>query len=181
MRGEEPPTGSVLADEAVPAHETMAELAELAGDHSTPEGKQNCAEWGAMCAKVEGSSTESLPVYRTGPETEAALEAIGGRQLRVYTDGGADGNGAKGVWGAAGWGVHVVEVAPGEAPTIRADLWGSVVTDEVDRFFCGATRGTNNTGESGLGQIPQAGETHSAMLPGGSKLNQRREGIFFRK
>ena len=47
----------------------------------------------------------------------------------------------------------MVEVAPGEAPTIRADLWGPVVTDETDRFFCGATRGTNNTGElCGIGQ-----------------------------
>eukprot|EP01052_Picozoa_sp_SAG31_P021412 SAG31_NODE_1655_length_7621_cov_3.211912_1_plen_380_part_00 len=153
MRGEEPPPGSVLADEAVPAHETMDELAEMAGNHNTPEGKQLCAKWGAMCAAVEGNSKESLPVNRTGPETEAALEAIGGRQLRVYTDGGADGNGAKGVWGAAGWGVHVIEVATGEAPRVRADLWGPVVTDENDEFFCGANKGTNNTGElCGIGQ-----------------------------
>ena len=94
-----------------------------------------------MCATVEGGNQESLPVNRTGPETKAARAAIGGRQLRVYTYGGADGNGAKGVWGAAGWGVHAVEVAPGEAPTIRADLWGPVVTDEADRFFWERPRG----------------------------------------
>ena len=29
---------------------------------------------------------------------------------RLYTDGGADGNGARGVQGASGWGVHVQEV-----------------------------------------------------------------------
>ena len=66
----------------------------MACNHKTQKGKKLCAEWGAMCAAVEGSSKESLPVNRSGPETEAALTAIGGRQLRVYTDGGADGVGS---------------------------------------------------------------------------------------
>jgi hypothetical protein len=33
-------------------------------------------------------------------ETEAELAAIGGDKLRCYTDGGCDGNGAGGIWGA---------------------------------------------------------------------------------
>ena len=133
----------------------MQELAEKAGNHETEEGKKLCAEWGKMCAAVEADSKESLPVNRTGAETEAALSDIGGSQLRVYTDGGADGNGARGIWGAAGWGVHVLEVPEEEdvERTVRADLWGPVVTEEADVFFCGADRGTNNTGELvGIGQ-----------------------------
>lgn len=154
-RGEAPPPGTILADRAVPAHSTMQELAEKAGNHETEEGKKLCAEWGKMCAAVEADSKESLPVNRTGAETEAALSDIGGSQLRVYTDGGADGNGARGIWGAAGWGVHVLEVPVEEdvERTVRADLWGPVVTEEADVFFCGADRGTNNTGELvGIGQ-----------------------------
>ena len=43
------------------------------------------------------------------------------------------------------------------------------------------SRWTNNTSKSGLRQAPKAGKTHSAVLPGGSKLNQGREGTFLRK
>eukprot|EP01050_Picozoa_sp_SAG11_P005411 SAG11_NODE_381_length_9941_cov_11.761885_12_plen_448_part_01 len=49
-RGEAPPPGTILADRAVPAHSTMQELAEKAGNHETEEGKKLCAEWGKMCA-----------------------------------------------------------------------------------------------------------------------------------
>eukprot|EP01052_Picozoa_sp_SAG31_P040671 SAG31_NODE_5948_length_2244_cov_18.633100_1_plen_70_part_00 len=66
---------------------------------------------------------ESLPINHTGAETEIALQKIGSNQIRVYTDGGANGNGANGNWGAAGWGVHVLEV-PEEVDKqskIRAD------------------------------------------------------------
>jgi ribonuclease HI len=81
---------------------------------------------------------------------EAKLAAIGGDQLRCYTDGGCDGNGAGGVWGASGWGVHVLGVPPA---AVRAEMWGPVVID--DDSFCGATRDTNNTGETiGIGQAP---------------------------
>ena len=96
MRGETPPPGTVLADRAVPAHDSMAELAKLAGNHRTKEGKKLCAKWGEMCAAIEGGSKGSLPVNRTAAETVAALQKIGGKQIRVYTDGGADGNGANG-------------------------------------------------------------------------------------
>ena len=68
---------------------------------------------------------------------------------------GCSPRGARGEWGVAGWGVHVLDVPEEEdaESTIRADLWGPVVTEEADVFFCGATRGTNNTGELiGIGQ-----------------------------
>ena len=131
----------------------MAELAKLAGNHRTKEGKKLCAKWGEMCAAIEGGSKGSLPVNRTRAETEAALQRIGGNQIRIYTDGGADGNGANEFWGAAGWGVHVLEVPEDEQSKVRAELWGPVVTEEADTYFCGATKGTNNTGELiGIGQ-----------------------------
>ena len=59
----------------------------------TKEGKQRAAAWGAMCAVVEGKSGLGLSA-NTAEETEAELAAIGGDQLRCYTDGGCDGNGA---------------------------------------------------------------------------------------
>ena len=44
-------------------------------------------------------------------------------------------------------------MAPSETSTVRVDLWGPVVTNESDEFFCGATKGTNNTDElCGIGQ-----------------------------
>eukprot|EP01050_Picozoa_sp_SAG11_P012859 SAG11_NODE_1459_length_4872_cov_4.776660_2_plen_59_part_00 len=53
--------------------------------------------------------------------------------------------------------MHVLEVPVEEDAerTVRADMhmWGPVVTEEADVFFCGADRGTNNTGELvGIGQ-----------------------------
>ena len=97
------PAGSVLADEAVPEHESLAELVELAGNHETAEGKRRCADWGGMCAALAGKGGNALPV-NTEEETRIALAKIKEPALRCYTDGGCDGNGAKGHWGAAGWG-----------------------------------------------------------------------------
>jgi ribonuclease HI len=62
----------------------------------------------------------------------------------MHTDGGCDGNGAGGVWGASSWGVHVLGVPP---PAVRAEMWGPVGIDNDSVWFCGATWGTNNTGE----------------------------------
>ena len=77
-----------------------------------------------------------------------------GLALRCYTDGGCDGNGAKGIWGAAGWGAHILAVnVEGEKEKIEAELWGPVETDPGSPWWCGAQRGTNNTGELiGIGQ-----------------------------
>eukprot|EP01050_Picozoa_sp_SAG11_P006942 SAG11_NODE_562_length_8523_cov_38.875356_1_plen_262_part_00 len=112
------------------------------------------SKWGELCAELEGGGKGSLPVNRTAEETEVALTEIGGQQLRIYTDGGCDGNGADGEWGAARWGAHVLEWSPDQADSeVRADLWGPVDTDESSVWFCGAEQGTNNTGELiGIGQ-----------------------------
>eukprot|EP01048_Picozoa_sp_COSAG05_P006899 COSAG05_NODE_467_length_9529_cov_27.560976_5_plen_157_part_00 len=45
LRHEAPyPAGSMQANEAVPEHESLAELVELAGNHETPEGTRWCAD-----------------------------------------------------------------------------------------------------------------------------------------
>ena len=49
-----PKAGSILTDKALPEFNSMEELAHLAGNHETREGKQLAASWGAMCAEVEG-------------------------------------------------------------------------------------------------------------------------------
>ena len=98
--------GSILADEAVPEHESLEELADMAGNHETKEGKQKCADWGTMCAALAGSSGKALPA-NTEEETRAALAAIKEPALRCYTDGGCDGNG-----GACGSEVYAHAVAP---------------------------------------------------------------------
>eukprot|EP01052_Picozoa_sp_SAG31_P055232 SAG31_NODE_15136_length_768_cov_1.772795_1_plen_77_part_00 len=62
----------MLTDEALPSHSTMAELAELAGDHDTREGKQRCAAWGTMCSEVEGKTGIGFKA-NTAEETAAEL------------------------------------------------------------------------------------------------------------
>ena len=43
--------------------------------------------------------------------------------------------------------------AEGEKEKIEAELWGPVETDPGSSWWCGAQRGTNNTGElMGIGQ-----------------------------
>ena len=124
--------------------ESLVELVELAGNHETAEGKRRCADWGGMCAALAGKGGNALPV-NTEEETRTALAEIKEPALRCYTDGGCDGNGAKGIWGAAGWGAHILAVnAEGEREKIEAELWGPVETDPGSSWWCGAQRGTNN-------------------------------------
>lgn len=88
----------------------------------------------------------------TAEQTAAELAAIE-HELRLSSDGGCDGNGAGGKWGASGWGVHVSSVSADGSLIELADLFGPVVTDAESQWFMGASRGTNNTGElSGFGQ-----------------------------
>eukprot|EP01050_Picozoa_sp_SAG11_P004504 SAG11_NODE_290_length_11190_cov_12.004872_3_plen_221_part_00 len=108
VREKMPKAGSILTDEALPEFNSMAELAHLAGNHETKEGKLLAADWGVMCAEVEGKSGHGLPT-NTPEQTEQQLTVIGGDQIRGYTDGGFDGNGAGGIRGAAGWGAHIIE------------------------------------------------------------------------
>ena len=50
-------------------------------------------------------------------------------------------------------GVNVLGVQPAVEPVVRADIWGPVEIDSESVWFCGATKGTNNTSEiNGIGQ-----------------------------
>jgi len=84
----------------------------------------------------------------TAAETEAKVKAAE-PTLLIYTDGGADGNGSKGVWGESGWGavVYLGVVDADGQPIEIANLYGPIATDPASVWFAGATRGTNQTGE----------------------------------
>ena len=43
----------------------------------------------------------------TAEETEALIRELPDGAILAYSDGGCDGNGAKGIWGKAGWGVWI--------------------------------------------------------------------------
>ena len=103
---------------------------------------------------LNGSSTERrrLPpnrptaVANTAAETEALINQLPDGSILAYTDGGCDGNGAGGKWGAAGWGAWIATKTDSGATAI-ADLWGPVVTDNQSEFYQQCEIGSNNTGE----------------------------------
>jgi ribonuclease HI len=67
--------------------------------------------------------------------------------LRIYSDGGCGGNGAKGVWGASGFGVAIYIVQP-DGPVVEiSNLYGPVVIDVQSEWWMGAEKGTNQTSE----------------------------------
>jgi ribonuclease HI len=57
----------------------------------------------------------------TAAQTAAALATVD-HQYRIYTDGGADGNGARGHRGASGWGVHVQVVSAADTTPAMCDV-----------------------------------------------------------
>ena len=85
----------------------------------------------------------------TAAETAAKLAEIE-HGLRVFTDGGCNGNGKGGVWGASGWGAHVLRVLPAGDTEVKADLFGPVDTQPDSRWFTGAERASNNTRAGGI-------------------------------
>eukprot|EP01047_Picozoa_sp_COSAG01_P079292 COSAG01_NODE_14982_length_1388_cov_15.876649_3_plen_206_part_01 len=84
-------------------------------------------------------------------KADSQLSALPVGSRLVYSDGGADGNGANGQHGACGFGVVVTEKqadwTPECQPTVLDCYFGPVVCDSADPFWLGANRGTNNTGE----------------------------------
>jgi ribonuclease HI/exonuclease III len=163
--------GGILMD-VLGDYDTVGELLSLAGCYDWGDAEEDRraahAQW-TLDSKLCMSEADRTRMQRRSPgepppanqkantaaETIAKLaEIVHG--LRVYTDGGCDGNGQRGVWGKAGWGVHVVEVLPDGTNNPMADLWGPVITMDMQsdsRWCMGAEKGTNNTGElNGIGQ-----------------------------
>ena len=60
---------------------------------------------------------------REAAETAAALATLPTGARIIYTDGGCDGNGANGTWGAAGWGMCALEKMEEGGPKVRAEMW----------------------------------------------------------
>ena len=89
------------------------------------------------------------------PEETAKVLGDTEHDWRLYSDGGCDGNGAKGFWGDSGWGVAIYEVGTDltggedDDDLVRefANLYGNIVTDKASGWFMYAVRGTNQTGE----------------------------------
>ena len=75
-------------------------------------------------------------------EQTAAVLASTPHRYRAYTDGGCDGNGSKGVWGASGWGAHVMEVGAaahgqGQGWCYRCDAPPQACVCELDAASAG--------------------------------------------
>ena len=133
------PKGSIFED--VLEHTSMTELVEAAQDKQA---------WTARTNKVileKNSNTEGPTKANTAAETAKLLAELPIGAVLLYTDGGCDGNGAKGVWGAAGWGCTIRQKVATNRYKTLAELWGPVVTDSSSPYCEGATKGTNNTGE----------------------------------
>ena len=117
---------------------------------------------------AEGVDVLRIQKANTAAETAAKLAEIE-HKLRVFTDGGCDGNGKGGVWGASGWGAHVLRVLPAGDTEVKADLFGPVDTQPDSRWCTGAERASNNTGElEGFGQgaywVRDKDETEDAVV-----------------
>jgi ribonuclease HI len=66
---------------------------------------------------------------------------------RIYSDGGCDGNGAKGIWGKSGYEAVIYACGTDETVTEVANIYGLVVNDVQSEWFMGAVKGTNQTRE----------------------------------
>ena len=138
-RGIEHRIGDLFMD--APEHESIESLTKLAEDK---------VQWRSYVNQLAGRGEGGTKRANSTADTKRLIDALPSNSILAYTDGGCDGNGAKGVWGKAGWGawicrklIHTNNVSYAAA----ADLWGPVVTDPSDPFHCGCDVGTNNTGE----------------------------------
>ena len=124
--------GDLFTD--APVHDTLDDLIEIARDRD---------QWRQLVEELAGNGRFSTTKANTAAQTAAEIDALPSHTILAYTDGGCDGNGAHGKWGAAGWGAWMCN----KNKEAIADLWGPVVTDPKDEFYCGCTGATNNTGE----------------------------------
>ena len=169
LRGQINPAGSILMD--APAFTSVEMLVYLAGgsggESDREENRQRWREVGLSCLcpadvarRKGGVAVNTLQTHNTSAEFRATLASID-HALLLYTDGGANGNGACGEWGSAGFGVSVREVGDAvvgdngdesdeeveDGGRIVAELYGPIVSDRSSPYYDGATRGTNQTGE----------------------------------
>ena len=153
--------GSILMDAPSSSNKR---LIQMAGGSGTEEEREVARVlWKASCIQLlseadrkrMGKTTEAHVVVKANTKEETAAElAAKPHRWRIYTDGGCDESGKGEESGAAGWGVYIVEVdAESGELTLKAHLWGPVVTDVKSKWWMGAARGTNQTGElNGIGQ-----------------------------
>ena len=156
-RGTNHRAGDLFMDS--PVHNSIEELVEIARDRD---------QWRIHAEEIAGQGRFETMKANTAAETAAEIDALPSDAILAYTDGGCDGNGANSIKGKAGWGAWIsrkpdengtlgTDTLPRNdtpnneasitAPTSLADLWGPVVTDPSDPFYCECTSGTNNTGE----------------------------------
>ena len=131
-RGNNHRNGDLFTD--APVHDTLDDLIEIARDRD---------QWRQLVEELACNGRFSTTKANTAAQTAAEIDALPSHTILAYTDGGCDGNGAHGKWGAAGWGAWMCN----KNKEAIADLWGPVVTDPEDEFYCGCTGATNNTGE----------------------------------
>ena len=153
--------GGILMD--APAYSSVDQLVAFAGGWGSKQDREESRRrWAKECRAIpknpaaatksdgdDDATASSSPRLQsnTAAQTAKTLEDLD-HVYRLYTDGGVNRNKETGEWGTAGWGAHVIAVdAENSSTTVRADLFGPVVTDSSSAWFQGATRGTNNTGE----------------------------------
>ena len=107
----------------------------------------------ATAATRDKPNSENAPAKtvssraNTPQQTAEAIARYPDGTLIVYTDGGCDGNGARGYHGASGWGVCITKKTATGTLEVIAELHGPIVTDRGADWDLGSERGTNNTGE----------------------------------
>jgi hypothetical protein len=140
-----------------PAHNSNDQLIGLAGGSGSVEEREAARkQWRECClwrlsdadkhrkTRKHKPNAEDVVMANTAEETAAALAAVEHR-YRIYSDGGSDGNGAKGQWGASGYGVSINEVGEDGSVADVATVYGPVVVDAKSEWFVGAKQGTNQT------------------------------------
>ena len=113
--------GTLLID--APAANNKDQLVWMAGGSGTEEDRKlNRLRWAGWAKELlcpadrqrlkrrekKTEPKEKIPAL-TAEQTQAVLRSTP-HKYRIYTDGGCTGNGQKGVWGTAAFGVHVMEV-----------------------------------------------------------------------
>ena len=157
-------TGTILMD--APEHDTMEELAKMAGGDLTEETRELERKWMLHCVqlvpKEQRSAAMRVPATSreeraelqrmTREEKDAKIIANTAERLQrlpigakvIYTDGGGSDD-------KAGWGVCVTRKTQSWTPTcspmVDDELFGEVCLDVESMFYAQATKHSNNSAE----------------------------------